>query len=82
MGLIVTEPGPKEKCAGKKESPAHREGGQSADSLSDNTHTHSCQRLNQSAPVPPLILAFSPAAKNAAKAKESPARQRVDQPAS
>jgi hypothetical protein len=34
--------------------------------------------MNQLAPALPLILAFSPAAKNAAEAKESPVNRRVD----
>jgi hypothetical protein len=34
--------------------------------------------MKQSAPALPLILTFAPAAKNAAKAKESSARRRVD----
>jgi hypothetical protein len=34
--------------------------------------------MNQLAPALPLILTFSPAAKNAAEAKEFPAAQRVD----
>jgi hypothetical protein len=34
--------------------------------------------MKQSEPGPPLILTFSPAAKIAAKAKEFPARRRVD----